>query len=1303
MKKGICGSTLLTALSASTELSRMSLSKGGLLNILLPVLVLVLGISNLTEAYEGDLNWDSVINWADLDAFAEQWLNDSCSKKDWCNGADIDHSSRVELGDFALLGRYWDINFNERIEDLLAQMTLQEKVAQLGGDASGMSTPDNTRLGIPGFKMADGPQGVRWDQSTCFPSSLALGASWDPDLVQRVGEAMGKEFRGKGRYVALAPCINIIRDPRGGRSFETFGEDPYLVGQLAAAFVRGVQSQKVIAVAKHFACNNQENGRGTNNVLVNERTLREIYMPGFLACVQQAHVWAIMAAYNKVNGPYCTANQHLLTEILRDDWGFRGFVVSDWGATHATVECANAGLDVEMPTADYYGQPLLDAVGSGQVSEDTINEAVRRILRSKFWSGVFEQPVEPNESVINCPEHQALVLEAAKKSIVLLKNDTSLLPLDMGTLTKIAVIGPNAKVARPSGGGSAHITPYYAVSPWEGIINKVGGTVEVQFAQGCYFEEALYPIPSSVLKPPGGQLGQGLQGEYFNNRNLQSPSVLTRIDPNVDFDWSSGSPAPAVNADNFSVRWTGKLVPKKTGQYSLGTTTDDGVRLYLNNQPLINDWQDHAVKTNSVTVDLEADHEYDIRMEYYENGGLAVAKLVWIEPNYIEDLILEARQAADSADVAIVVVGTTSSIETEGIDRDHLDLPEGQDELIQAVSQENPNTVVAVVSGSAVLMHRWIADVPAVLECWFNGQEVGNAIADVLFGDQNPGGKLPVTFPNDESQLPPFDNNYEAPGEGPGYRHYEKYLKEPLFCFGHGLSYTDFEYSNLSISPQKVWSAAEVTISVDVNNVGQRAGDEVVQLYIRDVNASVERPNKELKAFKRISLEPQQEETVIFTLPVKELGFYDVNCNEFVVEGGGFEVLVGSSSCDIRLNGNFEVVSVAWNQVPAAAGPNSISMSAIISDPNSYSTAQYYFECTAGGGHDSGWQESPTYEDIGLQSEIEYTYRVKARDRSAPQNETEWSVEKSSSTEDNKPPTPNPMTWAILPHSAGATAISMTATTASDINGEQYFFECTAGNGHDSGWQDSPTYTDTGLSPNTQYTYWVKARDKSPGQNETGWSSEKSAMTDPVPTAFLVAHYEFEGDFNDSSSNGLHGNPNGGAALIYNAVRDSNVLSLDGVDDYVNCFNNSAFNITDAITLAAWVKTNDTANGEFNPYITKGDHTYGLKSNERNAMEFVIYDGTWITAETSVDASFNGVWHHVAGTYDGSELRLYIDGELAATTAHSGTINSTTHNVYLAGNSEASGRFYDGLIDDVRVYRVALSAADVNAVYQGNL
>jgi len=876
----------------------------GFVSLALAVLAFVVNLSSLAAAYEGDLNWDSYVNWADLGAFVGQWLVDSRSCTDWCNGADMNHSGRVEFGDFVLLGRYWGTDSNKRVEDLLAQMTLEEKVAQLGGDQSGMATPDNTRIGIPGFKMADGPHGVRWGMATCFPSPLALGASWDPALVQRVGEAIGREFRGKGRYVALAPCLNIIRDPRGGRSFETFGEDPYLVGQQAAAYVRGIQNQKVISVPKHFACNNQEDGRGSNNVIVNERTLREIYLQGFRACVQQAHAWSIMAAYNKVNGPYCTANRSLLTDILKDDWGFRGFVVSDWGATHATVESANAGLDVEMPQANYYGQPLLDAVRSRQVSEETINEAVQRVLRAKLWSGVFEQPVEPDEGVINCPEHQALALEAARKSIVLLKNDGGLLPLNMGTITKIAVIGPNANTARPSGGGSAQVTPYYAISPLDGIQNKVGDTVQVDFAQGCYFEEVPYPIQSSVLKPPqnGQDAVQGLRGEYFNNRYLHGQPVLTRIDPMVDFDWASGSPAPVVNADNFSVRWSGKLIPEETGQYSLQTETDDGVRLYLDSELLIDDWNDYVVKTNAVTVNLEAGCAYDIRLEYYEHGGLAVAKLGWIEPDGYENLILEARQVASSADVVIVVVGTTSSIETEGRDRPHLDLPGGQDDLIQAVSEANPNTVVTVVSGSAVLMHRWVADVPAVLECWFGGQEAGNAIADVLFGDQNPGGKLTITFLANEDQLPPFGNNYEPAGQGPGYRHYEKYGKEPLFCFGHGLSYTEFSYSNLKIEPNTITSEGTVNISVDVQNVGSREGNEIVQLYVHDVSASVERPIKELKRFKRINLQAGQIKTVAFTLPAEELAFYDVTTSSFVVEQGTFEIMVGSSSEDIRLN-----------------------------------------------------------------------------------------------------------------------------------------------------------------------------------------------------------------------------------------------------------------------------------------------------------------------------------------------------------------------------------------------------------------
>ncbi len=795
-----------------------------------------------------------------------------------------------------------------RVNDLLKRMTLEEKIAQLSGDPSGMSTPTNERLGIPGFLMADGPHGVRRGKATCFPCSLALGASWDPALVERVGTALGREFRGKGRYVALAPCINIIRDPRGGRSFETMGEDPYLIARLAAAYVKGVQSQKVIAVPKHYACNNQENNRGANDVQVDERTLREVYLPGFKACVQQGEAWGIMAAYNKVRGAHCTANRHLLTDILKDDWGFEGFVVSDWGACHATVESINAGMDLEMPQTHYYGQPLRDAVKNGEVSEQAIDDAARRVLRAKFWAGVFEQPVEPDESVVNSPEHQALALEAAQKAIVLLKNEGGLLPLVQQRIKSLAVIGPSANVPRPTGGGSSHTTPYYAVTPLEGLKNRAGDDIGIQFVKGCdmEFEYDLLPVETAFLRPPEAQPEeQGLLGEYFNNTELKGEPVLNRLDAAIDFDWHGGSPDNGVNQDEFSVRWQGKLLPDKTGEYALGTTTDDGVRLYLDGKLLIDDWHDHGAKTNMVMVPLQAGREYNIRVEYYENRGDAIVKLGWAQPGAAEDPFREARQAARQADAAIVVVGTSARQESEGHDRPHLKLAAPQDDLIAAVAEANKNTVVLLVNGSAVLMNDWIDRVPAVLECWFGGQEAGNAIADVLFGHCSPGGKLPVTFPRTEDQLPPFDNSYETVGEGRGYRYYDQQGLEPLFCFGYGLSYTQFRYGDLEVSPLEASTNEQVRVTVEVTNVGKVAGDEVVQLYVRDLVASVEMPLAELKGFQRIHLAPGETKTVEFTLRAADLAFYDVDAQRFVAEPGNFEVRVGSSSRDIRRKATF--------------------------------------------------------------------------------------------------------------------------------------------------------------------------------------------------------------------------------------------------------------------------------------------------------------------------------------------------------------------------------------------------------------
>jgi len=797
----------------------------------------------------------------------------------------------------------------DRVADLLGRMTVQEKVAQLGG--TGMDTPDNERLGIPGFKMADGPHGVRHGKSTCFPTLLALGATWDVGLVERIGGALGREFRGKGRYVALGPCINIIRDPRGGRSFETLGEDPYLIARLATAYIQGMQAEKVIATPKHFACNNQENDRGKTDVQIGERTLREFYLPHFKAAIQEGGAWSIMSAYNRVNDTYCTANRHLQRDILKGEWGFKGFIMSDWGACHTTYAAINGGLDVEMPNPAHFGDGLLRAVESGEVPIALIDDAVARTLRARFWAGVFEEPVEPDESKINTPEHQALCLQAAREAIVLLRNEGDLLPLDPATVERIAVIGPNANVARPTGGGSSHITPYYAVSPLDGIRSRAGEGVEVVFAQGLQMGEelGLSPIKPEMLKPPGDETGaHGLLGEYFTNMTLSGKPAITRIDETIDFDWGQGAPADGVGRDGFSIRWQGTITVDKTGEYWFATTSDDGVRLWVDGRQLINVWADHGAQTDRQQVSLQAGEVYGIRLEYYENSGDAVIKLGWSEPAAQDAGLLEARRAAADADVAIVAVGTSPRIETEGRDRGTLKLPAGQDELIQAVAEANPNTVVLLVNGSAVFMDPWVDTVPAIVQCWFSGQEAGNAIADLLFGLHNPSGRLPVTFPRNDGQMPGFDNQYETIGTARGYRYYDGQQIEPLFAFGHGLSYTRFAYSNLRLTPQRISADQQVTVRVEVANVGDRAGDEVVQLYVRDVQAGIERPVQELKRFRRVSLNPGETQTVEFTLATQDLSYYDVNAKGWVAEPGGFEVRVGGSSRDIATRAVFELI-----------------------------------------------------------------------------------------------------------------------------------------------------------------------------------------------------------------------------------------------------------------------------------------------------------------------------------------------------------------------------------------------------------
>ncbi len=798
-----------------------------------------------------------------------------------------------------------------RVEDLLQRMTLEEKALLTTGE-SYMDTRRIERLGIPALKMTDGPHGVRWDKTTCFPTDLGLAATWDPALVRRVGVALAEETLARGRNVILGPCINIHRDARGGRNFESFGEDPYLAGRMAVAYVLGVQSRKVGTSTKHFAVNNQEWERMTISAEIDERTLREIYLPAFKAAVQEGKTVTIMAAYNRVSGLYCCAQPRLLTDILKNEWGFKGLVVSDWGAVHGTVDSALAGLDLEMPgPGPFFGEPLLKAVQNGEVSEEILNDKVRRILRVIFSLGLFEKPDRQDEGRVDTPGHRALARESGAAGLVLLKNEKRVLPFDRQAVKSIAVIGPNAAILRTGGGGSSSVNPTYTVSPLDGLKNAAG-KIAIRFSEGCILPGDLTPIPSEELCPPDGKEGEhGLRGEYFTNANLEGQPVLTRVDSQVNFDWGPGSPGPDIPPDYFSVRWTGRLTPAHSGSYTLGITSDDGCRLWLDGKLLFDYWVNQAGITRSAEVELEAGRAYEIRAEYFEQTGNAMVRLGWAYAG--NRLIAEAAKLAAESDVAVVFAGISYQQEGEGFDRADLELPGEQNELIAAVARANPRTVVVLNNGTPLNMTAWIDQVPAVIEAFYPGQEGGNAIADVLFGDVNPSGKLPMTLPRRLEDTPAFAHYPGRDGkvhyrEGlmVGYRYYDTREVAPLFPFGHGLSYTEFTYSNLQISADANEQNYRINVSVDVANTGRRAGAEVVQLYVRDVQSSLERPQKELKAFQKVALRPGEKKTVQLALDRSALEFYDPARNAWIAEPGEFEILVGRSSRDIRLKGKLD-------------------------------------------------------------------------------------------------------------------------------------------------------------------------------------------------------------------------------------------------------------------------------------------------------------------------------------------------------------------------------------------------------------
>ncbi|KAH7025702.1 glycosyl hydrolase family 3 N terminal domain-containing protein [Microdochium trichocladiopsis] len=855
------------------------------------------------------------------------------------------------------------------VDELLAQLTVEEKVALLTGRDMWHTTPLPLR-GIPSIRVSDGPNGVRGTKifdgvpSSCLPCGTALGATFDPDLLAKLGQLQGQEAKAKGAVAVLGPTLNIQRGPLGGRGFESFSEDPVLSGLLAGHYARGLQQEKVAATLKHFVCNDMEHERMAVNVLVTPRALREIYLLPFMLAISIGDPRAIMTAYNKVNGTHVSESKGLLQDILRDEWKYDGLVMSDWWGTYSTTGAIQAGLDLEMPgPARWRGAVLSHAVMSNKVTVGQLDDRVRNVLGLINYSAAARVPENAPEEQLNRAEDRALLRRAASESIVLLKNDDNrVLPFSKGGKTT-AVIGPNAKTARFCGGGSASLLPYYSVSPYEGIAAKLGQ--EPRFAQGSS-DHRLLPLLGDQLRTgtggegggKGGGEGGGQRGFTWRAYN-EPPTVVGRrpvdervlTDSNCFFlDYEHPDLAPV-----WYCQAEGTFTPAESGVYDFGLGVEGTGRLYVDDELVVSNVENQKPGTTlfgAGTVEetgskaLVAGRDYRVRVEW---GCSKTSKLPSVPPvggqhgglrfgaaRRIADparAIAEAAALAAQVDQVVLVVGLNGELESEGVDRTDMGMTAQTDALVAAVLAANPNTAVVIQSGTPVGMP-WIDQANAVCQAWYGGNETGNAIADVLFGDVNPSGKLPLTFPRRVEDNPAYVNFRSEAGRVlygedvyVGYRYYDKTKTSPLFPFGHGLSYSTFALQDLVVVDQQqeeaggsnsssssetstAAAAAGVTrITLQISNTGSRGGAEVVQVYVAPPAASsVGRPVKELKAVHKVYLEAGQRRSVSIELDtVLATSYWDEGRSQWCSEAGEYKVLVGTSSADTPLEAALRV------------------------------------------------------------------------------------------------------------------------------------------------------------------------------------------------------------------------------------------------------------------------------------------------------------------------------------------------------------------------------------------------------------
>ena len=802
----------------------------------------------------------------------------------------------------------------DRIEALISELTLEEKVSILSG-SSAWHTTAVPRLNIPRVKMTDGPIGARGDSvsgatSACFPSASCLSSSWDKDSVEEIAKAIGIEAKSKDADVLLGPTINLHRHPLGGRHFECYSEDPLLTGELASSYVKGVQSVGVSACLKHFIGNDTEYQRHFVSSNIDDRTLRELYLLPFEMGVKAGSL-SVMSAYNQLNNVFCSSNEQILTNILKEEWNFPGYVVSDWGAAQDTIGNANGGLDCEMPgPARSWGENLVKAVNNGKVDEEVVDDKVRRILRVADFTGRLDDPTESPEQSNDLEEDRLLIRTAGSEGMVLLKND-QVLPFKKETMKKLAVIGPNALKGQYLGGGSASLNPHYVVHPLEGLKSAFGDSAEINYAKGCHTYKFLPGISSDLFKE-----NDGFKVEFYNGQDFEGSPIETKILKGNKF-WAMGGFGLDIVAQSerpsLSVRFSGELQPEHSGEYNFEIFSIGPSKLSINGENLIDNWSSQepgdaffgmGSAPKREKIKFEKGKTYSLEVEYKWEGRFPAVQIGMQPPDQF-DLMEEAINLAKEADAVVLIAGTNSDWETEGNDRANLDLPSNQNELIETICKLNKNTVVVLNTGSPCEMP-WIDNVNAILQCWFPGQEFGNSLADILIGKVNPSGKLPTTFPKKLSDTPAYSTypgkdlqmDYEE-GLFIGYRWYDRESIEPLFPFGHGLSYTSFEYSNLRAIPPK-GNSSVAAFEVDITNTGDVAGKEVLQGYITVNKSQIERPQKELKKFEKISLESGETKKVKFELSEKDLSFWSTENNAWQVEPAEYLFSIGASATDIK-------------------------------------------------------------------------------------------------------------------------------------------------------------------------------------------------------------------------------------------------------------------------------------------------------------------------------------------------------------------------------------------------------------------